>query len=327
MKQHHIYILRTAILAILFYALILLVLYKLESKFHLPAFNHISLDAKLHFLKHHVELDTADTIIIGSSMGLNNINGVLLEDISSHVDKVVNLSAWVTKCPHHVPLLTRIVNYGNVERVIYAAQYFDFTPGPEIEGASADTVFGYLNDDPIDTFFYILTASKNIINMIDQFLRWEFFTNPKAYAYLIFDRTGGNQLDINQHNANPQRWGKVDAFTIAPFEEESLACLQHIADLSQTHAFDFYFVVQPFRKALIASNPELKEITTAFDTKTREILQNNNTHHINAHHLLNLDDSNFADKSHLNIQGANTKTKKIAEIIDRLSSIEKMPIP
>ena len=271
LKQDHVYILRTVILATLFYVLILVGLYRLEPKFHLPAFNHISLDAKLHFLKHHVELDTADTIIVGSSMGLNNINGVLLEDTSSHVDKVINLSAWGTKCPHLAPLLTQIVNYGNVERVIYAAQYFDFTPGPEIEGASTDTVFGYLNNDPIDTFFYILTASKNIINMIDQFLSWDFFTNPKTYPYLIFDRTGGNQLDINQHNANPQRWEKVGAYTIAPFEEESLACLQNIVELSQTHAFDFYFIIQPFRKALIASNHKLKEIIASFDTQTNSL--------------------------------------------------------
>ena len=123
MTQDRIYILRTFILAVFFYALIILGLYKVESKFHLPIYNHISMDTKIHFLKHRVDLEAADTIIIGSSLALNNINGELLEDTSSHIDKVVNLSAWHMQCPQQLPLLSRIINHGNVKRIIYPAQY------------------------------------------------------------------------------------------------------------------------------------------------------------------------------------------------------------
>jgi hypothetical protein len=327
MIQGRIYILRTIALMVFFYALIILGLYKVESDFHLPIYSHISMDTKIHFLKHRVDLKTADTIIIGSSLALNNINGELLEDTSSHVGKVVNLSGWHMQCPQQLPLLSRIINHGNVKRIIYPTQYLDFTGKNGINRRIIDQVFGYLNEDPIDTLFIILRTSKNLVTIIDRLLRWEFFTNPNTYDYLVYDRTGGSQLDMGEHNAHPTRWGNIDAHSIAPVNEETLTCLKELVDLSQTHNFDFFFVVQPFREAVIASSPELKKIMAAFDGKTKKILRNSNTYHINAHDLLNLDDSNFADKSHLNIQGSNATTKKLVEIIDQISSTKIKPIP
>lgn len=321
--QGRIYILRTIALAGLFYAAIILSLYKVESKFHIPIYNHISMDTKIHFLKHRVDLEAADTIIIGSSLALNNINGELLEDTSVHVDKVVNLSGWHMQCPQQLPLLSRIINHGNVKRIIYPAQYLDFVGESDIEKRIIDNVFGYINEDPADTFYLIMRASKNLITIIDRFFRWDFFTNPKTYDYLVYDRTGGSQLDVSEHNAHPHRWGSVDTHSIAPFNEKTLTCLKELVSLSQTHGFDLLFVVQPFRKAVIESSPELNKIMIAFDERTKKILHNNNTYHINAHDLLNLDDTNFADKSHLNIQGSNATTKKLVEIIDHINSTKR----
>jgi len=318
--QHRTYIKSTILFAIFFYGLVILVLYQVEGRFHLPVYNHASLDSKLFFLKHHAEIESADTIIIGSSMALNNVNGVLLEDSSVIVDKVVNLSAWSMKCSYFLPIVKGIVRYGNVKRVIYPAQYFDFTPGQEAEGINSETAFGYLSRNPVDTFLYVLRSSKNLINLIDQFQDWHYFTDPKTYAYLVYDRTGGNQLDINQDTANPHRWGEIDSYTLAPFKKESLNCLQKLADMSQEHQFDLIFIVQPFRKTVVSANPELKNIMIEFDKQTKNILKFNNTYHINAHNLLNLDDSHFADKSHLNIKGANVKTRKLAEIIRNIDS-------
>ncbi len=318
--QYSSYIKSTVLLAMFFYGLIILVLYQVEGRFHLSVYNHASLDSKLFFLKHHADIESADTIIIGSSMGLNNVNGVLLEDSSLVVDKVVNLSAWSMKCSYFLPIVKGIVSYGNVKRVIYPAQYFDFTPGQEAEGINSKTAFGYLSRKPVDTFLYVLKSSKNLINLIDQFQDWHYFTNPKTYAYLVYDRTGGNQLDINQETANPHRWGRVDNYTLAPFKEKSLGCLQELAEMSQKHQFDLIFIVQPFRRSVIAANADLEKIMADFDEQTRKILKFDSTHHINAHQLLDLDDSHFADKSHLNIKGANAKTRKLTEIIREIDS-------
>jgi hypothetical protein len=327
MIQGRIYILRTFVLVVMFYALIIFGLYKVESKFHLPIYSHISMDTKIHFLKHRIDLETVDTIITGSSLALNNINGEFLEDTSSHVEKVANLSGWHMQCPQQLPLLTRVIDYGNVKRIIYPTQYLDFTGESGINGSIIDQVFGYINEDPFDTFFIILRASKNLISIIDRYLSWEQFTDPKTYDYLVYDRTGSSQLNMGEHNADPRRWKEIETHSIAPFNEETLTCLKELVDLSQKHDIDLLFVVTPFRKALIASSPDLKKIMTAFNERTKEILHYSNTYHINAHDILNLDDSNFSDKSHLNIQGSNATTEKLVKIIDYISSSKRKPTP
>lgn len=325
--QGRIYILRTFALGALFYVLIIFALYQLESKFHLPFYNHVSMDTKMHFLRHRTDLKAVDTVIIGSSMALNNINGVLLEDTSPHVSKAVNLAAWHMQCVQQMPFLSQIISFGNIKRVIYPAQYLDFTGESGHDRRITNRVLGYLNEDSIDTFLLIFRASKNLITIIDHFLGWEHYADPNTYDYLEFDRTGGSQLDMGEHNANPARWRNIEIQTLAPFNEKNLTCLKELVSMSKTHGFDFIFVVQPFRKALIASSPDLKNIMIAFDAQTKEILNKSNTYHVNAHDLLNLDDSNFADKSHLNIQGSNISTVKLVEIIDLINSKKRKLIP
>ena len=60
-------------------------------------------------------------------MGLNNLHGVKLEDDSEKVQKALNLSAWSLKCDHLEALLNQLFEKGKVARIIYLAQYFDYT--------------------------------------------------------------------------------------------------------------------------------------------------------------------------------------------------------
>jgi hypothetical protein len=48
----------------------------------IPITNRISLDAKIGFIKNRVDRDRVDTIIVGSSIGLNNVAGEVLEKSS-----------------------------------------------------------------------------------------------------------------------------------------------------------------------------------------------------------------------------------------------------
>ena len=43
----------------------------------LPVTSRISLDAKLKFVREHIDVNKIDTIIVGSSIGLNDIQGAL----------------------------------------------------------------------------------------------------------------------------------------------------------------------------------------------------------------------------------------------------------
>lgn len=53
-----------------------------SNKYPLAVTSRISFDAKLKFIREHIDVDTVDTIIVGSSIGLNNIQGTYLEKAS-----------------------------------------------------------------------------------------------------------------------------------------------------------------------------------------------------------------------------------------------------
>ena len=72
--HHHTYIKSTILLAIFFYGLVILLLYQVEGRFHLPVYNHASLDSKLFFLKHHAEIESADTIIEEGLMTISDVD-------------------------------------------------------------------------------------------------------------------------------------------------------------------------------------------------------------------------------------------------------------
>ena len=58
------------LMSVLFYAMLIGVLYRLEKSYPLHAFNSISWDTKIHFLKNYQDIETVDTVIIGSSSAL-----------------------------------------------------------------------------------------------------------------------------------------------------------------------------------------------------------------------------------------------------------------
>ena len=82
-------------MVILFLSTILLIVI-VTKKFDLPFrfSNSISYDVKLNFLnKHKNLLKNSKTIVIGSSMALNNIDSKYLEK-TEKFEKTVNLSSW-----------------------------------------------------------------------------------------------------------------------------------------------------------------------------------------------------------------------------------------
>ena len=50
-----------------------------SKKYPIPVTNRISFDAKLKFIREHIDADAVDTVIVGSSIGLNNVQGTYLE--------------------------------------------------------------------------------------------------------------------------------------------------------------------------------------------------------------------------------------------------------
>jgi len=69
-----------------------------NTHYPIPVTDHISFDAKLKFARDNIDPDQVDTLIIGSSIGLNNLLGSVMEKDSKKIKKVLNFSAeWQKK--------------------------------------------------------------------------------------------------------------------------------------------------------------------------------------------------------------------------------------
>jgi len=64
--------------------------YDFTKNFPPPITKRISFDAKLKFIREQIDPDKIDTIIVGSSIGLNNVIGSILEEDSKKVKHALN---------------------------------------------------------------------------------------------------------------------------------------------------------------------------------------------------------------------------------------------
>ena len=77
--------------------------------------NSISFDAKLSFLKKSEKLNDVEILIIGSSMGLNNINSIVLSQNLGN--KILNLSSWGLKTNEIYEFL-KILDLSKIKKII-----------------------------------------------------------------------------------------------------------------------------------------------------------------------------------------------------------------
>ena len=98
-----------------------------------PVTKRISFDAKLKFIRDHIDPDTVDTIIVGSSIGMNNILGSVLEKSSTKVKHALNLSVYEATTLQVEQVLELSDAFPNLKRIIYSAQYSDFPHARQYE--------------------------------------------------------------------------------------------------------------------------------------------------------------------------------------------------
>ena len=93
MLKHKTYVKILSLMLIIVFGGAFIYVYIYAKTYPVPLFHRISLDAKMRFIRDMSDRDRIDTIIVGSSIGLNNIQGIVLENSSQEVKHVVNLSA------------------------------------------------------------------------------------------------------------------------------------------------------------------------------------------------------------------------------------------
>ena len=292
-------------------------LHVLSQSYPLPVFNSISLDAKLHFLNRKMNIENADTIIIGSSVGLNNIDGELLEKLSASTRMVVNYSAWGLNPVQVEQLLPAILENNNVKRILFAAQPGDFSHAAPLGNYDGDLVSEYIHDD-LSFFSYLVLLNRSAGNLKSyrrNIRDWEGkYRNKHATTSLVFDSTGSVNLDISGKYIDQEQWNRGP--TYPEFRDECFSALERIMDMTDARGIWFYFLVQPVRREPLASDARLSGVFSTFIKSAEEVVLAGKGRIFNMHETMNLDDRHFANLLHLNTSGAHAATEELARILD-----------
>ncbi len=281
-----------------------------------PLFHRISLDAKMRFVRDMSDRDRIDTIIIGSSIGLNNLQGIVLEDSSKEVNHVLNLSALGLNTTHVEQLSELFSLFPNTKRVIYSAQFEDWSGNhllgdKEVDFAREYIQLGKGNINLTYTFY----TFKHLLEFAKNHWKWE-----KEYAHnntnygLSFDNTGSVPLNMYGENINHKMFSTPPLDT--KLSKENPLALERIVKSLQSKKIRFYFVAEPYRQYMIDKYDDIRIARENFIQKTEKITTSNSGIFIDLHKKLHLGDEYFADREHLNSKGSVLTAKEVGAFID-----------
>jgi len=282
-----------------------------------PIIDHISFDAKIQFIYEHIDINKIDTIVVGSSLALNNVQGAYLEKSSKKCKNVLNLSVWSVDAPQVEQLLELTQVFPNLERIIYTGQFSSFNHASTFKNFDAKFLKKYISHDlnPVEYTKFILNTCKDISFCINRQKEWEKeYGNNNKFSFLGFDHTGSAPLHIYGEDIVQKRWTKVDGAGQHP---NALKTLNAMAQKAYERNIKFYFFQQPYRQAQIDKYEHIQEIMKTFPKTMEELLSKHHGVFFNLHEKLHLSDAYFADRSHLNDKGSKVVAEEIGKFIDK----------
>lgn len=258
----------------------------------------LSYDAKLNFVRNNKLLEKADTLVVGSSMGLNNVNGRSLEK-SEKIDFTCNISAWGMKTSEVYELL-QAVKLDKIKRVIYISQYFDFD-SYSLRNIDKNNIRMFLDGK------FVLSAYLNSFYSLNKnfsnYLFWKKrYLNNTQYNYLGFNKNGDINITLTKDRINQDRWNK---FSKNPrIDEKNIEALVNMNKYLKEKNIKFIVATTPHRIQIFNENKKLLKFFDKFSDRLKSLSSKYQFTYINIHNILQLDDSNFIDSSHLNTKGA-----------------------
>jgi len=316
MLKYKTYVKILSLILLLIFGGTFLYVYIYAKSYPIPLFHRISLDAKMKFVRDMSNRDSIDTIIIGSSIGLNNIQGIVLENSSKKVKHVLNLSALGLTTTQVEQLSKLFSLFPNTKRVIYSTQFEDCSGAFFLEDKDIDFSEKYihLGKNTID-LTYSLYTFKHFIEFAKNHWNWEKEYAPNNTNHgLSFDRSGSVPLDMFGKDINHKMFATPPLDTKL-YKENFFALEKMIKDL-QSKKIRFYLVAEPYRQYMIDHYDDIRVAREKFIKTMKEITIKNGGKFIDLHPKLHLSDDYFADREHLNSKGSVLTAKEVSRFID-----------
>ena len=282
-----------------------------------PFTDHLSLDAKVKFVREHINPDEIDTVIIGSSIGLNDLLGSELEKNSKIIKHVVNLSVYGATALEAEQITKLIDAFPNVKRILYSVQYSDFPHEWKFKNFDTSILIPYMRHElnPVALFLLYFKACNNLYFCYERQKTWHIENDkPNKFTYLGFDHTGSIPLHIYGKDIIGHRWRLPQPGIMSP---RSFAAVERMAKMAKDKGMHYYIVHQAYRKGLYVKYKKVRDAMEYFDVKIEKVLKKYNGILLKIQPL-NLEDKYFADRTHLNDTGSPLVSKKVAQMIDRI---------
>ncbi len=305
---------------ILFLALLSIVgaaflyLYIFSKIYPFPVLHRISLDAKINFIKDHIDIDKVDTIIVGSSIGLNDVQGAVLEKSCKKCQSVLNLSGFELRPPQVEQILELATVFPNLKRIIYSAQFSDFSEYAMLEDYNPNMVRRYLTNSLVFPDYISIIQYSDIISCIKR--QWDWKTKymlNNQFTYLGFDSTGSVPLHIYGRDIVKDRWEQPHS---AKQDKRNYLVLKKMVKKAKKDDIHFYFIMEPYREPLVKKFKHVRPTMVSFEHSIKKIVVGNDGIFLNLHDKLHLNDDYFADRSHLNDKGSAITAEEIGKFID-----------
>lgn len=295
----------------------LLYLYIFSKTYPLPILNRASLDAKFKFIRDQIDINTVDTIIVGSSIGLENISGVVLEESSKKCQSVLNLSGSGLRAAEIEQLLELLPTFPNLKRIIYSAQFSDFSGYTALQDFQPTLIKKYISNTLTfeDKVTLMSLTFQNIYSCIKRQWEWnDKHMSKNKFGYLGFDHTGSVPNHIYGKDIIKSRWEIPHS---SKQDSKSYLTLNRIGKKMKNNGIKFYFIMQPYRIPLVKQFAHVRTTMQYFENNAKKIVLKNDGKFLNLHNKLGLSDRYFSDRSHLNNKGAEITANAIGVFIDK----------
>lgn len=272
----------------------------------------VSYDFKIKFAKEQLADKRFDTLIVGSSMALNNIDADVLE-ASSSVHKVLNLSSWGMATSECLQLL-QMLDLSGVKQVVHSAQYFDYV-GEVDKVLDEDELAQYLNGGwVLKTYFQnISRLPQNVWDYLDF---GNEYGDSRTQAFLHFDDSGGVNFERDGFLINQRKWQEIPAIPAVPLGDEYFKHLLAMQRFLAEKGIQLVVVTPPFRQELLAQSEEFREFFAAHKDYLEQLSRSKGFLYVDAHAQLGLDDRFFVDASHLDSVGARRMTELVVDTLE-----------
>ncbi len=290
--------------------------YYFSQEYPLPFTSRISFDAKIQFVRDKIDVEKIDTIIVGSSIGLNNVNGVALEEASKRAKHVLNLSVYESSPVQVEQMLQLIDIFPNLKRIVYSAQFSDFQHASSFRDYQPKWIGLYMAKKltPVAEAKFLLEASKDLAFLQKRKNEWhQKHGQSNKFTYLGFDRTGSVPLEIYGKDIIPSRWNNPHGTL---YVQQAFAALDRMTKLASKKGIVFYMVQQPYRPELVQKHAHVLLNLKIFLDRLHKIVPKNGGYILSLFQTLPLEDTYFADRSHLNAKGSVLAAQAIAKFID-----------